>query len=248
MVDHVLKDFNDALSSAFDLRLDELLEVEMHFRDVGKASGGAVKEYQTVSPQAKHKLKGILQHYAKEPHPFQACVDDNTKRFGLNGAQRVCAVLKDIIRGTTKWRGKNNPRDAGVSPAVAGLAEPHPGGFDDPEVVELIDRLDEMNLWELMGLAGLEQETAEMADTMQTKPAHKLGIHERLKLARQGKALPDGSFPIRNHTDLKDAIQSFPRSKDKRATKNHIVKRAKKLNAPTDLVQSAQNLGQSSNY
>lgn len=69
--------------------------------------------FQQVSPKAKKQLHGLLKFYANKPHPFAACVRDNTKRFGKDRAERVCAVLKDIIRGTTKWRGKNNPRDKG---------------------------------------------------------------------------------------------------------------------------------------
>lgn len=61
-------------------------------------------EADTVSPQAREKLRGILKHYAKSPHPFRACVRDNMKRFGPGRTEKVCAVLKDIIRGTTSWR------------------------------------------------------------------------------------------------------------------------------------------------
>lgn len=74
-----------------------------------------------VGPVAKKKLSGLLKFYAKKAHPFTACVNDNRKRFGPR-AEAVCAVLKDIIRGTTKWRGKNNPRDKGT-PGVRGLSE-----------------------------------------------------------------------------------------------------------------------------
>lgn len=74
-----------------------------------------------VGPKARKQLSGLLKYYAKKPHPFTSCVRDNRKRFG-NRAENVCAVLKDIIRGTTKWRGKNNPRDKGT-PGVAGLSE-----------------------------------------------------------------------------------------------------------------------------
>jgi hypothetical protein len=42
-----------------------------------------------------------------------------------------------------------------------------------------------------------------------------LDTEERRKLADEGKALPDGSFPIRNREDLKDAIQSYGRANDK---------------------------------
>jgi hypothetical protein len=48
------------------------------------------------------------------------------------------------------------------------------------------------------------EEEVDMAD---------LDTAERRKLADQGKALPDGSFPIRNREDLKDAIQSHGRAK-----------------------------------
>ena len=59
----------------------------------------------TVGPDARAHLRGILKHYAKEPHPFRACVKDNMKRFGPGRTEAVCATLKDIIKGTTRWRG-----------------------------------------------------------------------------------------------------------------------------------------------
>lgn len=68
-----------------------------------------------VTPGEKKKLSGILKHYAKMKHPFTACVNDNTKRFGKDRAEKVCAVLKDIIRGTTKWRGHNMSEEEAVS-------------------------------------------------------------------------------------------------------------------------------------
>ena len=53
----------------------------------------------------------------------------------------------------------------------------------------------------------------------------------RQRLASEGKALPDGSYPIRNATDLKNAIQAYGRSKpsDRTKVKNHIMKRARAL-------------------
>jgi hypothetical protein len=53
----------------------------------------------------------------------------------------------------------------------------------------------------------------------------------REKLAQDGKALPDGSYPIRNSSDLKNAIQAYGRSKPhKRAiVRRHIMKRARAL-------------------
>jgi len=57
-----------------------------------------------VSPDERAHLRGILKHYAKSPHPFRQCVRDNMKRFGPGRTEKVCATLKDIIRGTTHWR------------------------------------------------------------------------------------------------------------------------------------------------
>ena len=62
-----------------------------------------------------------------------------------------------------------------------------------------------------------------------------LDTQERRKLAEEGKALPDGSFPIRNREDLQDAIQSYGRAKDKNEAKRWIKRRAKELNAEGEL-------------
>lgn len=54
---------------------------------------------------------------------------------------------------------------------------------------------------------------------------------EREKLAKEGKALPDGSYPISNVDDLKNAIQAYGRSKesDRAKVRKHIQKRASAL-------------------
>lgn len=57
-----------------------------------------------VTADDRAHLRGILKHYAKNPHPFRACVRDNMKRFGPGRTEKVCATLKDMIRGTTNWR------------------------------------------------------------------------------------------------------------------------------------------------
>jgi len=58
---------------------------------------------------------------------------------------------------------------------------------------------------------------------------------QRKDMAAKGLALPDGSFPIADITDLKNAIKAFGRAKDKDAAKRHIIKRARQLGA-TDLL------------
>lgn len=52
---------------------------------------------------------------------------------------------------------------------------------------------------------------------------------ERQQLADTGAAMKDGSYPIRNEQDLKNAIQSFGRASDPEAVKAHIKTRARAL-------------------
>lgn len=54
---------------------------------------------------------------------------------------------------------------------------------------------------------------------------------QREKLADEDEAMPDGSYPIRNRSDLKNAIQAFGRSKNPAKTKAWIKKRARELDA-----------------
>lgn len=51
----------------------------------------------------------------------------------------------------------------------------------------------------------------------------------REELAKEGMALPDGSFPIVDEADLQNAIQAYGRAGDKEAAKKHIMKRARAL-------------------
>lgn len=57
----------------------------------------------------------------------------------------------------------------------------------------------------------------------------------RMEYAKRGLALPDGSYPIRDVGDLRNAIQAFGLGKDREAAKRHIMKRARALGR-TDLI------------
>ena len=65
----------------------------------------------------------------------------------------------------------------------------------------------------------------------------KFSDEERKHLAREGAAMDNGSFPIRNVDDLKNAIHAYGRAnkEDRAAVRKHIIKRARKLGA-SDLV------------
>ena len=54
---------------------------------------------------------------------------------------------------------------------------------------------------------------------------------QRMELADKGFALSDGSYPIKDLKDLKNAIMAYGRAKDQSRTAKFIVKRAKALGA-----------------
>jgi len=61
---------------------------------------------------------------------------------------------------------------------------------------------------------------------------------KRKAMADKGTALPDGSFPIANVEDLRNAIQAIGRAKDPERAKRHIRKRAKALGAENLIPES----------
>jgi|TARA_R110000782_G_scaffold161594_1_gene253553 hypothetical protein len=67
---------------------------------------------------------------------------------------------------------------------------------------------------------------------------------ERKALADKGFALSDGSFPIKNLDDLKNAIQAYGRAKDQARAAKFIVKRAKALGAE-DLIPDTEDFQKS---
>jgi putative peptidoglycan binding protein len=63
-----------------------------------------VPNWKQVSPANKRKVSPLVRHYMGKAHPFTACVRDNSKRFGPERAKRICAVVKDLGKRTTRWR------------------------------------------------------------------------------------------------------------------------------------------------
>lgn len=124
-----------------------------------------------VGPVARKKLGPILKHYAKLPHPFRSCVKDNVKRFGQPRANMVCAVLKDIIRGTTHWR-NNKALDHGVSPGILSLDEIEETPIIDDECFAILEELDqEGKLAEILAEISMVEDEGETADETEVAAA-----------------------------------------------------------------------------
>lgn len=117
---------------------EERIELALDALLLNVRPGGA----KTVGPDARHKLRGLLRYYAKQVHPFRACVRDNMKRFGPGRTEAVCATLKDIIRGTTHWRG-HPELDHGSPGAIAASDD---GSTIDDEIALLLEDISDQQI------------------------------------------------------------------------------------------------------
>lgn len=63
----------------------------------------------------------------------------------------------------------------------------------------------------------------------------------RARASAKGQAMADGRYPIRDKRELAKAILAIGRSKNPQATRQHIVKRARALNA-IDMLPSTWNI------
>ena len=81
-------------------------------------------------------------------------------------------------------------------------------------------------------------ETPEQETNMSEVEKRDFNAKERQHLADTGAAMKDGSYPIRNEQDLKNAIQSFGRASDPEAVKAHIKARAASLGLTGELPDS----------
>lgn len=122
-----------------------------------------------ISPKARVKLRDILKKYAKDPHPFKACVRDNMKRFGPGRTEAVCATLKDTIKGRKDWRKGASGVKASEGPALI-----------DGEVLLAIDAISETDLQEIF------MEARALEEYGNVEGVALLAISGREELARWG--------------------------------------------------------------
>lgn len=91
-----------------------------------------------------------------------------------------------------------------------------------------------------VGLGGeiLAVDTLDYAEAAEIALKRMYGEEQRSTMAEEGTALPDGSYPIKDTEDLRNAIMAYGRAKDKAAAKAHIMKRAKDLDAEDMIPES----------
>lgn len=109
-------------------------------------------------------------------------------------------------------------------------------GEDDDEGME--DDMEE----EVPSEDDMEMPEEEIEEDVEEK--RMFSSERREEMAEEGMAMPDGSFPIANEQDLRNAIQAHGRAKDVEKAKAHIKKRARALGLE-DLIPSEWNEGKS---
>ena len=122
---------------------DEQIEVVLDRVGLSEERCLELSNADRVGPEARKKLKGILDHYRHSTHPFTECVRDNRKRFGAR-AEQVCAVVKDMIVGSTHWR--KGPKKTNLSE----YSMCTPCSMLDDDVVALVLEVDRAALSELL--------------------------------------------------------------------------------------------------
>lgn len=123
----------------------------------------------------------------------------------------VIAVEPDLFEGFDVYKVEIDGVDGKSYDAYVSL---------DGEVLGWDTYIDESSSTET---ADIEAEAAEI----ELKRA--FSEEKRQEMAKEGMAMPDGSFPIASEADLRNAIQAHGRAKDIEAAKRHIMKRARDL-------------------
>ena len=153
----------------------------------------------------------------------------------IRGALELVAVCQVNVPGFPVARAR--VASGAVMALVAAGALPLAKIKADPtaELSARIERLQNLKFIESADAASslsYSEKIAELSARVRDGELSYISRDERQKLAKEGKALPDGSFPIENVEDLRAAIKSYGRAKEsnKSAVQNHIIKMAKKLN------------------
>ena len=114
-------------------------------------------------------------------------------------------------------------------------AEYEPGGYEYGEDIDAYEyafsNLEKNGVYEASIIASASDPQTRVDAFFAVAEFAKFTDDERKELAKKGWAMPDGAYPIRNESDLKNAIKAYGRAslKEQVATKKHIIKRARAL-------------------
>jgi len=149
----------------------------------------------------------------------------------INGALELVAVCQVNVPGFPIARAR--VASGQVYALVAAGALPLAQMKEDPmqELAARVERLEKRQAENPELVAKAEELSNRIRSSFDYDTFGYMPRTMRDRLAKEGKALPDGSYPIRNVEELKDAIQAYGRSKPSKraAVRRHIMKRARGL-------------------
>jgi len=155
---------------------------------------------------------------------YLAIVDDTDKTAVLD----LVAIIPDSAGEPSTWvrRSGEWQLDEELGADLVGDTPPPVVELDDVDMIKQI--LQQVDEHDAGGTGAEDQGDSSLVSSLnELAPNTRAG---REQAAKKGYALPDGSFPIANVSDLKNAIQASGRAKDPAAAKKHIMKRARALN------------------
>jgi hypothetical protein len=204
------------------------LEAARHYDD----TGSAIADVHAGEDQFGIWVAGALRPSAspEQIRALRASAPSGDWR-PINGALELVAVCQVNVPGfpIARARVASGQIYALVAAGAASLAQMK----EDPmqELAARIERLEKRQAANPELAAKAEELSNKLRSSFDYDTFGYMSRQMREKLASQGKALPDGSYPIRNVEDLKNAIQAYGRSKPSKraAVRRHIIKKARGL-------------------
>ncbi len=161
--------------------------------------------------------------------------ESKIKEIPETGITQGVQEMEEDFRGEFP---EDTPADQGMRAARKDNAPDVEQTFSTSEVKDLMKTLlSEVLLRELDGVGGdytdraADRAVEEFFGREEEINEKEFSEDKRDKLAKSGDAEKDGSYPIENENDLKNAVRAYGRSKDKVKTKRHIMSRARSLGA-----------------
>lgn len=157
---------------------------------------------------------------------------DWRKEFGRGGTMVGVARARDIVNGknlpyATVKRVKAYFDRHQVDSKAEGYRPGEKGFPSNGRIAWALWGGDAGYTWAKSIVARVEGSEKYLFDSIEEKRFYT--DERRAEYAKRGLALPDGSYPIRDVGDLRNAIQAYGLGKNKPAARAHIIKRARAL-------------------
>jgi hypothetical protein len=147
-------------------------------------------------------------NFMKAAEAFDNAMSDEDEA----AAEKAMGAFLDLVEDAMGDSDEMDEKLKDISEMIADMIESM-GGEEEMPSEETIDKK-------------MREDDMELEDIQEKREYSK---ESREEMVKEGMAMPDGSFPIKDEADLRNAIQAHGRAKDIDKAKAHIKKRAKEL-------------------